>query len=215
MDLAFPPQLESDCHAESPEDELLQRCFSAINKKYFKNQLQLSVTWEVPKQQVQISERVEEPPLNSSHQELLNKATKALSEGNTENAIEYLTPVADAGHRESQLAICHLLKRSQGNWQKYAQMYNEGIRVSQLIPASSFDSSTQTLFVHPHLYQRNVPQFVLRYLIFHECSTNVVNAHELNKSNKTHYLDAPHRDRAIMWLRKEGFPEPMDKTLNP
>ncbi|MCG8311818.1 MAG: hypothetical protein MI976_01255 [Pseudomonadales bacterium] len=195
----------------TPDDntQILIRCFEAINKKHFKNAITATVIWQVPKGTVSAIENPNYFIITPTQNNQFSQALKHLESGNLEQAAMLFTPLADAGHKDSQLALTHLLKKLKGDWKKYAEMHNASVRSVQSVPAACYSPDTQVIAIHPHLQSRNVPQFVLRYLIYHECCHQVIPVIDDNQHPPA-FLElehaAPHRNRAIAWLEKEGFP---------
>lgn len=212
MDLSISHKLNSGNNEDSieePNRDLLVRCLDAVNRKHFKNKIEANIFWEVPKGTVSVRENTENLTLTIEQSLCFDKAIKLVRNEDYQNAIHLLKPIADLGHRDSQLAMCHLLKRTHGDWKAYAEMHNSSVRVIQAVPAACYYPDNQIIAIHPHLFQRNVPQFVLRYLIFHECCHQVIPSDENDPHPESFMkleLQAPHRDRAILWLEKEGYP---------
>lgn len=212
MDLSVPSEslIENSPNSiDSPDIDLLERCLAAVNKKHFKCQISANVIWEVPKGTVSVRENTDDLSLDQEQALCFNKALELVGLAKYETAMELFRPLADAGHRDSQLAMCHLLKRTQGDWKKYAAMHNNSVRSVKAVPAACYYPEQQTIAIHPHLFQRNVPQFVLRYLIYHECCHQLIGCDDNEPHNEAFMvleLKAPHRERAINWLEKEGFP---------
>ena len=212
MDLS-PPDFHSPDTLEDPADscdsELLERCFQAVNKKHFKNSIEATVCWEVPRGTVSVRENPGEYHLSDEDRYVFRRAIGLIQQRKLTEATGLLKPLAEAGHGDSQLAMCHILKKTQGNWQHYAEMYNASIRTVKAVPAACYYPDTRVIAIHPHLHQRNIPQFVLRYLIYHECCHQVVPSDEHEQHSEAFMeleREAPHRQRAIEWLEKEGFP---------
>lgn len=206
-DVLPPEKLENP--AENFDDGLLERCFQAVNKKHFKNQINAQVIWQVPRGTVSIRENPNHYQLSAEDSLVFAKAVKLIEINKPEQAANLLKPLAEAGHQDSQLALCHILKRSQGNWQRYAEMHNAGVRMIKAVPAACYYPETQTIALHPHLHKRNIPQFVLRYLIYHECCHQIVPTEAEDQHPEAFMAlerKAPHRERAMQWLEKEGFP---------
>lgn len=211
MDLS-PPDFSSLTSAENPaascDTELLERCFRAVNKKHFKDQIQARICWEVPRGTVSIREQKNHYQPSQQDHSIFRQAITLIQQHQLNEASTLLRPIADAGHPDAQLAMCHILKKSRGNWQRYAEMYNASVRTSKAVPAACYYPDSQTIAIHPHLYHRNIPQFVLRYLIYHECCHQLIESEQQQHSPQFMELEkqAPHRQRAINWLDKEGFP---------
>ncbi|MDX1692520.1 MAG: hypothetical protein R3208_02070 [Ketobacteraceae bacterium] len=206
-DLPTPETLET-----APADqaqELLEKCFQAVNKKHFKGRIQASVCWQVPRGTVSVRETPYDYQLSEENRYVFRQALGLIQRRKLEEALTLLRPLAESGHADSQLALCHILKRTRGDWQRYAEMYNASVRTVRAVPAACYYPETRTIAIHPHLSQRNVPQFVLRYLIYHECCHQIVPS-DNHQQHSDAFMDlekeAPHRQRAIDWLEKEGFP---------
>ena len=75
-------------------------------------------------------------------------------------ALKKLQPIADKGHPESEFLMSHLLKRTQGDWQKYAQAYNAHLKSEDISPAACYYPETQSIVIHPHLSGRKAPQII-------------------------------------------------------
>ena len=191
------------------KSNLLERCFQAVNKKHFKNAITATTRWEVPTGTVNVRENPFEYHLSQEEECVFQKSVEFVKLDKLTDATTLLTPLAEAGHRESQLAMCHILRKTNGDWKRYAEMYNTGVRTVKAVPAACYYPDTKVIAIHPHLLNRNVPQFVLRYLIFHECCHQVIPSNETDP-HPSAFMDleaqAPHRERAVKWLEKEGFP---------
>ena len=190
------------------DNELLRKCFHAVNKKHFKGRIHAEIRWEVPRGTVSIRENPTEYRLSPENRALFQRALTLIQQRKLTQAQDLLKPLADDGHGDSQLAMCHILKKTRGDWESYAARYNASIRTVRAVPAACYYPDTSTICIHPHLCQRNIPQFVLRYLIYHECCHQIVPSSDEQHPEAFMELErvAPHRERAIAWLEKEGFP---------
>ncbi len=193
---------------------LLIKSLNSINKAFFKNKIRASILWDVPQGLITIETGTPTytPCPNSQDAQSFEDAKRALANNHPLQAIQKLQPLADKGHPESEFLLSHLLKRTQGDWQRYAKAYNNHLKSEQLSPAACYYPETQSIAIHPHLKERKAPQFVLRYLIYHECCHQILQT-DCSNPHPRHFMDmeekAPFRQKAIAWLQKEGFP-----TLN-
>ena len=205
-DLLIPQNLGDSDKAHN--QELLEKCFVAVNKKHFKGRIQAEIRWEVPRGTVSVRENPSDYELSDEDRYIFQRALTLIQQRKLEEASTLLMPIADKGHADSQLAMCHILKKTRGNWQRYAEMYNAGVRTVRAVPAACYYPESRVIAIHPHLRERNIPQFVLRYLIYHECCHQIVPSAAEQHSPAFMELEkqAPHRQRAIEWLEKEGFP---------
>lgn len=218
MDLSA-PQVSESTKLEDPstsyDNTILLRSFQAINKRYFKNKVKATILWEVPRGFVNIRENPNDYVLDQEETLIYKKALELIGKDKIKEAAGLLKPLAHAGHKESQLAMCHILKRTHGNWKQYAEMHNASVRTIKAVPAACYYPESRTIAIHPHLHQRNVPQFVLRYLIYHECCHQIVPSSQDEQHPEEFMrleLQAPRRARALQWLEKEGFPTLRDCT---
>lgn len=192
------------------DPENLFKSLDVINRRFFNSEITASISWDVPQGLVSINIGTVRYELKDLTEEItFEQATKALEQGEMEKALALLTPLADKGHPDSELLVCHLLKRKQGDWQTYAKAYNDHFITEMMAPAACYYPDSQTIAIHPHLHRRDVPMFVLRYLIYHECCHQVINSSESNPHPPAfmeYEINAPFRDKALAWLEKEGFP---------
>ncbi|OUS31543.1 hypothetical protein A9Q99_02955 [Gammaproteobacteria bacterium 45_16_T64] len=188
----------------------LHNSFDVINQRYFGNAISASIIWQVPKGLVSINKGTPSLELNATEQIEFEQATKAIESGHIQKALALLTPLADKGHGDSELLVCHMLKRNQNtDWQVYARAYNQHFVTEMMSPAACYYPESRVIAIHPHLHEREVPMFVLRYLIYHECCHQMINSTEAiphPPEFMEYELKAPFRDKALLWLDKEGFP---------
>lgn len=202
-------QPDQDRHYDSGG---LVQLFEKINRRYFNNRIQASLRWEIPAGTVSIPLATQRQPLTANHplHDTFASAVDLLRHNAYRDALPLLIDCAEGGHQEGHLLLNHLLKRlGDERWGDYVRRYNRQQDSHKLVPAACYYPDTQTIAIHPYIHERRAPQFVLKYLIFHEC------CHQLIESD----CDAPHppefmaweyrapgRERALEWLEKEGFP---------
>lgn len=194
------------------DDDGLIRLFEKINHRYFNNRIQASLRWEIPAGTVSVPLATQRKPLSADDplHDTFASAVDLLRRNAYRDALPLLIDCAEGGHQEGHLLLNHLLKRlGDERWHDYVRRYNRQQSTHKLVPAACYYPDTQIIALHPYLFERRAPLFVLKYLIFHEC------CHQLIKSD----CDAPHppefmaleyrapdRKRALEWLEKEGFP---------
>ena len=209
--ITFVPTFVPRCDGES--DRLkLEHLFSFINNRYFDDRIQATVCWEIPLGSVTISSGTPGKALQprSSLWHRFAKATHLLQAGQRKQAQPLLQECADAGHPDSELLMSHLLKQQgDSRWEQYATAYNRHLDTTRAVPAACYYPQHSRIALHPHLCQRRAPQFVLKYLLFHECCHQLVESDERNPHPPA-FMEwerrAPQRDKAIAWLEREGFP---------
>lgn len=194
----------------SLDQSRLLSSFDVINQRYFSGAVSASIIWQVPKGLVSINKGSPSHTLNSTETIEFEQATKAIESNQIQKALALLRPLADKGHGDSELLVCHILKRNQDpEWQRYAQAYNKHFATEMMAPAACYYPESRVIAIHPHLHERDVPMFVLRYLIYHECCHQLVESTEATPHSAEfmeYELKAPFRDKALRWLEKEGFP---------
>jgi len=190
--------------------QALTNSFNIINRRFFQEKITGSIIWQVPKGMISINKGTPCYTLNGSTEELIfEQATLAIQQDQAAKALALLTPFADKGHPDSELLVCHILKRQHKNWQGYAKAYNDHFITEMMAPAACYYPDTQIIAIHPHLHRRGAPMFVLRYLIYHECCHQIIESSE-SEPHSAHFMEyeekAPFKDKALAWLSKEGFP---------
>lgn len=193
------------------DHQQLLKAFLAVNKKHFQNQINASIRWEVPKGTVSVANTAPSFALQSNSKDAayFERAKRLIGQSKLLDAVELLEHLAAKNHTESQLLLSHILKRTGGNWQRWADRYNRNLQRTKLVPAACYYPESQSICIHPHLHERKVPQFVLRYLIYHECCHQLLSTYSSDPHPPEFMVlenAAPHRDRALLWLEKEGFP---------
>lgn len=192
--------------------DYLHRMFLAVNNRFFQDTINANVLWQVPKGTVSLF--IGEPgkkllPGNSLY-DVFEFATKLIRSGQRKEAIPYLEQCAEAEHPDSELLLSHILMRA-GNerWQHYAEAYSKHTATVRAVPAACYYADSATIAIHPHLQEVNTPQFVLKYLIYHECCHQIIHCTD-DEPHPEEFMrmenQAPARDRALAWLEKKGFP---------
>ncbi len=194
------------------DNDDLERLFLTINKRYFKNRITAKLVWQVPTGSVAVATGVKSIAFvkDSELAAKLQTAKEYIIQQRNDAALPLLKECADADNAEAKLLISHLLRKlGRPEWQQYAKEYNQHLGMVSAVPAACYYPATRTIALHPLLANKNTPQYVLRYLIYHEC------CHQLIASTPEHphpsefmawELEAPNRSRAIQWLEKKGFP---------
>ncbi len=212
MNTAVTLSVEHIDSASYSDTALLEKIFTAANKRFFKGAVQASIIWEVPKGTVAVSTGTKGDSLipGSETEKQFETATRHIKLQNFEQAVPLLINCAEANHPDSKLLLSHILKRKNDErWQHYAASYNQHFATIRVVPAACYYPESKTIAIHPHLQETNTPQFVLKYLIYHECCHQLIEC-----SDEAPHTDefmqweykAPNRDRALDWLENKGFP---------
>ncbi len=194
---------------------VLEKLLESVNKKYFKNTIQCQITWEVPRGTVTVFTGIPAKELKpgSQHDFDFQQAQSLIAKQKLSDAIPLLKGCAAENHSDSKLLLSHILKRlGDPDWQVYASSYNQHFQTTRVVPAACYYPDSEKIAIHPFLQQRNTPQFVLKYLIYHECCHQIIDStpqHPHTEPFMVLELQAPNRNRALDWLECEGFP-----TLN-
>ena len=202
-------QLDSQRHIDAG---MLVQLFDTINKRYFDNRLKAEVRWEIPSGTVSVFTGVNRKTLQNdspAHQDFTT-ATRLLHKNEFSAALPYLIRCADAGHDDGHLVLNHLLKRlGDPRWETYVKLYNRHQESHKAVPAACYYPEQQVIALHPYVHERKAPQFVLKYLIFHECCHQLFDSDASNPHPPAFMeweVRAPGRAKALQWLEKEGFP---------
>lgn len=190
----------------------LEALLEQINRRYFKERIRATILWEVPKGTVSmyVGERGVSPQPGSLLEKTFETATTLLRDSRFEQAIPHLLDCAEQNHPESKLLLSHLFKRlGDIRWQDYAAQYNRHKETVRAVPAACYYQNEKTIAIHPHLNHLPTPQFVLKYLIYHECCHQLIQPkdHMAHSREFLRWEDrAPARIRALDWLEQRGFP---------
>ena len=191
---------------------LLEKLFQSINKHYFKGQIEAQLTWEIPKGAVSISTGKPGSELAEGSNELAAfiEAKALIRQRRIKLAIPLLEKCAQVNHPESKLLLSHIYRRiNSERWQFYAADYNQHLSSTRVVPAACYYPDSKTIAIHPHLQHCNAPQYVLKYLIFHESCHQLIEW-DGDTPHPPAFMEwekiAPHRERAVGWLSKRGFP---------
>lgn len=190
----------------------LEALLGQINRRYFNERIQASILWEVPRGTVSmyVGEPGVSPTAGSPLAKSLETATALLEKGHFKLAIPHLLDCAEQNHPDSKLLLSHLFKRlGDDRWQDYAAQYNRHKETIRAVPAACYYQDEKTIAIHPHLNHLPTPQFVLKYLIYHECCHQLIHPqdHIAHSKDFLRWEDkAPARLRALDWLEQRGFP---------
>lgn len=190
----------------------LVQLFEKINRRYFNNRIQASLRWEIPAGTVSVPLVTQHQPLSDDHplHDTFASAVDLLRRNAYRDALPLLIDCAEGGHQEGHLLLNHLLKRlGDERWGDYVRRYNRQQDSHKLVPAACYYPDTRIIALHPYIHERRAPQFVLKYLIFHECCHQLIES-ECDAPHPPEFMAleyrAPGRERALEWLEKEGFP---------
>jgi len=191
---------------------VLVQLFDKINLRHFSNRIQATLRWEIPEGSVSVPVETQRTPLaaDSHLHPIFDNAVALLKNEAYRNAVPLLMECADGGHHDAHLLLNHLLKRmGDARWNDYVKRYNRQQDSHKLVPAACYYPDTRVIAIHPYIHERKAPQFVLKYLIFHECCHQLVES-DCETPHPPAFMEweyrAPGRARALEWLEKEGFP---------
>lgn len=190
----------------------LRQLFDNINKRFFDDYIDAQIRWEIPAGSVAVFTGIDRQPLAPDSSILLDfaQATALLARNDHRGALPLLIRCADAGHEEGHLLLNHLLKRlNDERWPHYVKRYNQHIDSQRSVPAACYYPDTRVITIHPYIRERKAPQFVLKYLIYHECCHQLVDSDPMTPHPPAFMAlenRAPGRRKALEWLKKEGFP---------
>lgn len=201
------PASDSACNTQD-----LRPLFDNINRRYFDDRIHAEIRWEIPSGSVTVFTGIDRPPLtddSSIHRDFAT-ATRLLARNDHQGALPLLIRCADAGHEDGHLLLNHLLKRlNDDRWRHYVKRFNQHIDSHRSVPAACYYPDTRIIAIHPYIGERKAPQFVLKYLIYHECCHQLIPIDAMNPHPPAFMVweeRAPGRKRALEWLEKEGFP---------
>lgn len=191
--------------------DLLQ-LFDTVNKRFFDDRIQADVRWEIPVGSVAVFTGTDRQPLtaDSPIHPLFQQACTLLRRNDPRSALPLLIQCTDAGHKDAHLLLNHLLLRlNDERWPLYVKRYNHHLDSHQAVPAACYYPEKRVIAIHPYIRERKAPQFVLKYLLFHECCHQLIPSDTINPHPPA-FMEweyrAPGRTRALEWLAKEGFP---------
>ena len=198
--------------SKEADNAYLERLLQGVNKRFFQNKIEAIALWQVPKGTVSLFIGEQGLTLTQGHP-LFNtyeRAKELIRDDQLGAAIPHLETCAAANHADSKLLLSHLLKRrGDARWQDFAQQYNRQCATVRAVPAACYYQESATIAIHPHLQELNTPQFVLKYLLFHECCHQLVSCTD-QEPHPQEFMEwerrAPNRERALSWLEKQGFP---------
>lgn len=190
----------------------LRQLFEKINCRFFDDRICAEIRWEIPAGRVTVFTGIGRQPLASDstiHQDFA-KATALLRRRDHHKALPLLIRCADAGHKDGHLLLNHLLKRlNDERWPLYVKRYNQHLGSQRSVPAACYYPDSRIIAIHPYVRERKAPQFVLKYLIYHECCHQLIEC-DPQAPHPPAFMaleqHAPGRAKALEWLTKEGFP---------
>lgn len=190
----------------------LLKLFNTVNNRYFDGRIQAEIRWEIPVGSVAVFTGVDRHPLSADSpiHPVFDQACEALARNDSQGALPLLIQCADAGHKDAHLLLNHLLLRlGDTRWPLYVKRYNRHSDSHQAVPAACYYPESRVIAIHPYVHERKAPQFVLKYLLFHECCHQLIESDSSNPHPPA-FMEweyrAPARTRALEWLAKEGFP---------
>lgn len=198
--------------SKETDHEYLGSLLEGVNKRFFQNAVKATAIWQVPNGTVSlfIGEQGKKLLPEDELYSVFEDAKAQLQASQHTSAIANLERCAAANHADSKLLLSHLLKRrGDDRWQHYAREYNRHCATVRAVPAACYYSDSATIAIHPHLQELNTPQFVLKYLIYHECCHQLIHCTD-EEPHPEEFMEwenkAPNRERALDWLEKQGFP---------
>lgn len=210
MNAATSPALQLEFSGVYSEQGLRQ-LFDKVNRHHFDNRIHADIRWEIPAGHITLASagRPTLPPDSAAHQEFA-RARSLLARNHYRQALPLLIRCADAGHLEGHLLLNHLLKRlNDERWPDYVKRYNQRLHAQRAVPAACYYPDARAIAIHPYMRERKAPQFVLKYLIYHECCHQLVECDPMAPHPPTFMAleqQAPGREKALAWLTREGFP---------
>ena len=203
------------------EPSQLISLLNTVNKKYFQQRIIANIEWSPPEGSVAVSDDHSQNALNREDSILFEKIEKQVQSGKILKVIPALKHLSDQGHQKSLLLLIHSLPFDSPYRKSLSLRYNLLVSIDTSIPAACYYPQRSLIAIHPFLFDRNAPQFVIRYLIYHECCHQIIGRNTLEQNNNAAHspkymkleFKAPNREKAIQWLRVEGFPTmPLTKT---
>lgn len=191
------------------DQRLLLKTFLYINKTYFGQQIDADVRWQVPQGTVTVAANPRAARRHLTDQEQA-ELHRLISRGQLDAACDLLTPLAEAACSDAQLLLSHVMRKlHRPMWTQWAERYTTSTATRQVVPAACYYPSQRLICVHPYLCERRAPQWVLRYLMYHECCHQLIDS-PCHDPHPPAFMaleaKAPNRERAVAWLQKEGFP---------
>ena len=198
--------------SKEADNTYLERLLLGVNKRFFQNRIEATAIWQVPKGTVSLFigeqglELTDDHPLFATFE----LAKELIQIGQPDSAVSHLETCAAANHADSKLLLSHLLKRrGDERWQEFARQYNRQCATVRAVPAACYYPESAVIAIHPHLQELNTPQFVLKYLLYHESCHQLIRCTD-HEPHPREFMEwehsAPNRERALAWLEKHGFP---------
>lgn len=183
---------------------------SKVCATHFSEQAALDIRWGIPPATpVTRLLAPATPDINRQKNTILPIAMALIREEKWLDAANVLRPLADAGHIDAEQLLILTLKRAHADWEPYAQRKAARMQSIQVVTASIYLADQKCIVLHQYLAHRRAPRFVLIYLIYHECARIQHDAFDANHFTPAFLATerkAPYRDKAILWLKRHGFP---------
>ena len=190
---------------DGPDNRVLEKYFDNINQQYFNGAVKASIQWGIPSGIVVVKTARPAYQLSVVEKERFEEAKKS----ETPKTIELLLPLAEKGHLESEFLLSHLLPEEDPRKAQFSKSYNQSFASETAVPAACYYASRREIVIHNYLEIKKAPQFVIKYLIYHECCHQIVESSQDTPHSEeflTLEMQFKHRDKAIKWLQGEGFP---------
>lgn len=195
---------------KSPQ-EIVEREFSKINKRYFDDSLVAEPVLEVPPRPVIIS--VENPSRKveeGSNIEMdIRRAIELAVGGEVAEAVSRLKPLAEKRYKPAVEALVHIERKRHGNFQHWSRILNAMDKPVERYPPACVDPDIAKIFIHPMIGSPECPRYVMGYLLHHEGLHLEIPPRD-GLAHPPEFMDRekafPKRDKALSWLRKNEFP---------
>lgn len=94
-------------------------------------------------------------------------------------------------------------------WEIPQGVIYDNMDITSYVAPSCFYSKSNIIAIHPYLYARSAPMFVINYLVFHELLHAFHKGDPSNSHSDNFIADekkAPYREKAMKWLKENSFP---------
>lgn len=191
--------------------QILEREFTKVNRKYFKDQIVAEVALEVPPKNVAVSvQNPSKPVPEGSHVEAqIRLGLDFAIKGDYEKAVSQIRPFAERNYKSAVEAMVTIERNRHGDYLYWAKILNNMDKPVRKFPAACIDRDIGRIFIHPMIGQAPCPRFVMSYLIHHECLHMVVPPTE-ESAHPPAFMERerafPKREQARQWLKQNNFP---------
>lgn len=195
----------------NPPQQLLDREFTRINRRYFNDSLVVDVCWELSPNEViaGVSKPSRELIEGSIQYKAVERAIELGLKGDLDKAIVAIKPLALAGYKAALEAIIEFERKRHGDYMKWVQILNQHDREIRKYPPACVYKDIGKISIHPTIGSMGAPRYVLSYLIYHECLHMVITT-EPGDPHPQEFIERdrefPKRAEARSWLRRNGFP---------